>query len=225
MGDALADLSPWHSSVLGELLSLEYGASLKDDARVTGTVPVYGSNGQVGWHDRPLVEGPGIIVGRKGSVGRLAWSENSFWPIDTAYFVSLRKKTEWRWLFWLLQELNLERLDASTGIPGLNRKDVYRLRVDEPPPDEQRRIAEVLDTIDATIRETEALVAKLRQVRAGLLYDLFAYGLNVHSHLRDPAHDPGQFQDTQFGCIPRGWRLKPLGKALELIMDYRGRTP
>lgn len=82
---------------------------------------------------------------------------------------------------------------------------------------EQSRIAEILDTLDAVIRETEAVVAKLRQVKAGLLHDLLTRGLDAHGHLRDPARHPEQFQDSQLGLVPVGWEIR----TLEQITDPR----
>ena len=54
----------WRVCMLGELIELAYGKALKEENRKPGSIPVYGSNGQVGWHDEALAKGPGIIVGR-----------------------------------------------------------------------------------------------------------------------------------------------------------------
>jgi type I restriction enzyme S subunit len=72
---------------LQEVLTLKYGKALKKDARAGGAIPVYGSSGIVGYHDTPLTNGPGIVVGRKGNVGSVFWSEKDFFVIDTAYYV------------------------------------------------------------------------------------------------------------------------------------------
>jgi restriction endonuclease S subunit len=73
----------WGVKKLGDLLELAYGKALKAEDRRDGSVPVYGSNGQIGWHDRRLVPGPGIIVGRKGNPGIATWAPTDFFPIDT----------------------------------------------------------------------------------------------------------------------------------------------
>jgi len=77
----------WKVKTLGELLDLAYGKALKEDNRQPGAVPVYGSNGQVGWHIEKLVSGPGIVVGRKGNPGIVTWSPIDFFPIDTTFYV------------------------------------------------------------------------------------------------------------------------------------------
>ena len=93
---------------------------------------------------------------------------------------------------------------------------------------EQSRIAEILDTLDAAIRETEAVVAKLRQVKAGLLHDLLTRGLDEHGQLRHPE----QFQDSPLGRIPKDWDIVPLGQTFDMQLGKmmskdakRGRRP
>ena len=75
---------------------------------------------------------------------------------------------------------------------------------------EQRHIAEILDTADEAIRQTERLTAKLKLVKAGLLHDLLTRGLDEHGRLRDPQAHPEQFKDSPLGRIPRGWEVKRL---------------
>src|SRR5947207_8609438 len=153
----------WDNKPLGSIVSLDYGAGLPDTRRSGDGFPVYGSSGEVGRHCNYLVPGPGIIVGRKGTVGAVIWSTDSFWPIDTTYYVVPKGRFSLRWFYWLLSTLPLQRFDSSTGVPGLNRNDAYRLQIKIPPLVEQQRIAEILDTADAAIQQTEALIAKLKQ--------------------------------------------------------------
>jgi len=77
----------WEVKKLGDLLELAYGKALKAEDRQEGTVPVYGSNGQVGLHDERLVAGPGIIVGRKGNPGIVTWTPTDFFAIDTTFSI------------------------------------------------------------------------------------------------------------------------------------------
>ncbi|MDP3723964.1 MAG: restriction endonuclease subunit S [Candidatus Omnitrophota bacterium] len=184
--------------------------------------PVFGSNGVVGRHSRYLIEGSGIVVGRKGSVGRVCWSPEPFWPIDTAYYVVPKDGASLRWIYWLLSLINLKRLDAATGVPGLNRNDVYEVQAPLPDPPDQSRISAVLDTVDDAIAKTEAVIAKLKQVRAGLLNDLLTRGLDDHGQLRDPIAHPEQFQNAPLGRIPREWTVTRLGDVARI---RRGASP
>ena len=82
---------------------------------------------------------------------------------------------------------------------------------------EQRRIAVVLDTVDEAITETNALIMKLKQVRAGLLHGLLTCGLDEHDQLRDPIAHSEQFQDSHLGRIPKGWEVMRLGSCAQFV--------
>lgn len=209
--------NPTASKQLGELLSLEYGSALPEQVRSGYGYPVFGSNGIVGRHAGYLVNGPGIVVGRKGSVGEVCWSDESFWPIDTTYYVKARDGVHLRWLYWALKHSRINELDAATGVPGLNRNDAYQLAVFAPDADEQSSIAAILDTLDIAIEKSKTLIAKLRQVRAGLLRDLLTCGLDEQGQLRDPVVHPELFQETQVGRIPLGWQVTRLGRVAQFV--------
>jgi type I restriction enzyme, S subunit len=217
-----AQFEAYPKKPLGALFDLEYGAALPSTSRSGVGYPVFRSNGMVGRHSSYLVEGPGIMVGRKGSVGQLCWSDEPFWPIDTAYYVTPKEHNSLRWLYWVLSSLNLKSLDAATGVPGLNRNDVYAVEVHRPGSIEQSRIAAVLDTVDEAIVKTEAVVVKLKQVRSGLLYDLLTRGIDENGQLRDPLAHPQQFKKSPMGRIPKGWRCSTL---LDIADWFSGGTP
>lgn len=86
-------------------------------------------------------------------------------------------------------------LDTKVSIPSLP---------------EQSHIAGVLHTVDKTIVQTEAVIAKLKQVRAGLLHDLLTRGLDEHGYLRDPDRHPEAFKNSPLGRIPRNWEVLTL---------------
>jgi type I restriction enzyme S subunit len=154
----------WAVKRLGEILELNYGKALKQETRRGGDVPVYGSSGVVGYHDLPLVNGPGIVVGRKGNVGSIFWSDVDFYPIDTVYFVT--SKMPLRFLFYELQTKNFLNNDAA--VPGLNRNQAYSLETLAPPADilawfcqfadDFERQAAVLRFQNTTLRRTRDLL-------------------------------------------------------------------
>lgn len=101
---------------------------------------------------------------------------------------------------------------AGTTVESVDLKTFLSLPIFLPEPGEQRRIAEILDTVDATIQQTDALVAKLRQIKIGLIQDLLKYGLNTHGNLRDPAKEPNQFENSLFGSKPKEWEVVTLAE-------------
>lgn len=124
----------WEVETLGELLELAYGKALKADNRAHGDVPVYGSNGQVGWHDERLVVGPGVVVGRKGNPGTVTWSPTDFFPIDTTFYVVPKGRCpSLHFLFHALRTHDLAALGADSAVPGLNRNLAYMSKQVAPP--------------------------------------------------------------------------------------------
>ncbi len=138
----------WEEKQVEDVLELAYGKALKSSDRVDGGVPVYGSGGITGYHNQPLVDGPSIIVGRKGTVGSLYWEDGPFFPIDTVFYV--KPKAPLTFCFYLLQSLGLEGMNTDAAVPGLNRKNAYRL----PVPWSHDSIRAAFDDIVASLRQT-----------------------------------------------------------------------
>lgn len=115
----------WERREFGRVAQLNYGKALKAENRVDGPFPVYGSSGQVGSHEKALVEAPAIVVGRKGNVGSVYWCSENFWPIDTAYFISNEQSDYW--LYLTLPNIGFQNTDS--GVPGLNRDFAYSRKV------------------------------------------------------------------------------------------------
>ena len=132
----------WEVKKLGSVLELCYGKALKDDDRVPGEFHVYGSSGVVGTHNEALVKTPGLIVGRKGNVGSVYWSDCGFFPIDTVYYVKSELPNSF--LYFLLRSMNFINNDAA--VPGLNRSQAYSNLFFLPPPLLIKKYAEIADS-------------------------------------------------------------------------------
>lgn len=118
----------WTAPRVGSVLELVYGKALKSSDRQEGNVPVYGSGGITGCHNIPLVPHGSIIVGRKGTVGRLYWEDEPFFPIDTTYYVR-PLVAPLTFCYYAMQTLGLEKMNTDAVVPGLNRENVYRLEL------------------------------------------------------------------------------------------------
>jgi type I restriction enzyme, S subunit len=116
----------WKMRKVGDILSLEYGKSLTGLNRKSGNYPVVGSSGVVGYHDNFLVQGAGIVIGRKGTVGTVMWIENSFFPIDTTFYVKDKLgAAKLYYHYYLLRSLGLNKIGSHSAVPGLSRDAVY----------------------------------------------------------------------------------------------------
>jgi type I restriction enzyme S subunit len=166
---------------ISDILKLEYGESLTQTERQKGGFPVLGSNGIVGYHNQSLVKGPGIVIGRKGSIGVVKWIEEDFWPIDTTYYVVLiNKSIVLKWLSYKLGSLNLNNLNMATGVPGLNRDIVYAINLQVPDTQEQEKIVNIIETIEKRI---DLLMNKKNiyiKIRKQLMNDLLTNKLEVN---------------------------------------------
>ena len=199
-------MTDWPRVRLGDVLSLEYGKSLPARTRdPLGEYPVAGSNGPDGKHTTALVSSPGIVVGRKGSAGRVYWYDNDFWPIDTTYYVVPRMSLEIRWAYYLLSRLRLDRFATTTGVPGLNRNDAYGLEISLPPRSEQRRIVEILDQADRLRRRRSEADAKSERVIPSLFIKMFG----------DPAVNPMRWPCRSLSDLAIRFSDGPFGSNLK----------
>lgn len=196
----------WPVHQFKRICRLPYGDSLSSDARVAGIVPVMGSNGRVGSHTEANTEAPCIVIGRKGSFGKLNYSIEPTFAIDTTFFVDHRfTSAHIRWLFFLLNSLHLDHMTKDSAVPGLGREDVYGLLVPIPSPAEQYAIADFLDTetdkVDELIAKQERLIDLLREERTALISRAVTGGLGVDVPMKDSGIE-------WLGEIPAHWEAQ-----------------
>jgi type I restriction enzyme S subunit len=106
-------------------------------------------------------------------------------------------------------EPHLKSQTNGTGIPHVDRHVLEEVAVYRPAKPDQSKIAEVLDTLDAAIRGTEAVVAKLRAMKQGLLHDLLTRGIDANCDLRPPYPEaPHLYHQTPLGWLPKEWEAR-----------------
>ncbi|ADE11328.1 N-6 DNA methylase [Sideroxydans lithotrophicus] len=145
--------------------TLEYGSSLPKSERRDGPYPVLGSNGITGYHNKFLIEGPAIVIGRKGSAGEVTYVAENCFPIDTTYYVKPvnPEASDIRYLYQVLKTLKLTDLKGGAGIPGLNRKDVYEAhQIPLPPLAIQKEIVEEIEGYQKIIDGARQVVENYR---------------------------------------------------------------
>jgi type I restriction enzyme S subunit len=159
---------------LGEIFTLEYGKPLESEFRKSdGAYQAYGANGPISSANKFLIEGPCVIVGRKGSAGEITYVEDSVWPLDVTYYIKHNsKQTDLRYLFYVLKNLNIKQFVRGVK-PGLNRNDVYDLPIQVPSLETQREIVKKLDTafeaIDALEENLENSDKRVSQLLTSVL--------------------------------------------------------
>jgi type I restriction enzyme S subunit len=170
----------WTISNVGEILELAYGKGLKELNRNEGNIPVYGSGGVTGSHNDYLVQGPGIIVGRKGTVGSIYYEGGNFFPIDTVFYVIPRNNIPLSYCYFTLRNLKLNTMNTDAAVPGLNRRNVYRLRIPTVPTSLILifdKYVNGLMKLMSMQKETTLVLANLRDI---LLPELISGNLPIH---------------------------------------------
>lgn len=180
----------WVDCALGEIFSFEYGKSLTKASRIEGgSYLVYGSSGIVGFHNEFMVEGPALIVGRKGAAGEVHISKKNFWPIDTTYFIKPSSLLSVEFSFYLLKFCRLKKYESSTAIPGLNRDHAYAEKIRLPPFNEQKRIVskleELFSELDKGVENLRTAQQQLKVYRQALLKHAFEGKLTAEWRARN----------------------------------------
>jgi len=196
----------WREVRLGGWLEFKYGFGLPEKERVKGKILVYGSSGIVGWHNKAKVNGSGIIIGRKGNVGAVYFSEKPFYPIDTVYFVdSLKRKGDLKFFYYLLKTIDFKKVDINVGVPGLNRDTAHSLKVFIPEDtNEQKCIASVLSAFDDKIELNNKINQILEEIAQAIFKEWFV-------KFRFPGWQKVKFVDSELGKIPEEWKTGYLG--------------
>lgn len=209
------------SSRLRDLAEVHYGKSPNDVLSEDSTVPVIGTGGVYGRATRSLFCGPAVVVARKGTLGNPQFVDEPFWPVDTTYAVFAKPGVDTKWLYYSLAAFDLTKLNEATGVPSISRDWLYRVLLGSTDFCAQRRIAEILSTLDEAIAQTEALIAKHQQIKAGLMHDLFTRGVTSDGHLRPTREQaPGLYKESPLGWIPKEWEVKRLGDILRRYGGY-----
>lgn len=167
----------WRVVHLRDLLALRYGKALPANARRGGIVAVVGSSGVVGAHDEALVDGPVVVIGRKGTAGSVLWSDA--WPIDTTFYSAIRNGLDPIFVYYTLVHADLPHLTSDSAVPGRNREAAEDRRVRLPP---AGLVGEFASTVAPLFAQRDALGVEadtLTSVRDTLLPKLISGAIRV----------------------------------------------
>lgn len=211
---------------IGKRVTFEYGYGVRVDKELQGPYPIFGSNGVTGYINSFKVEGPGVIIGRKGSVGKVAYSDKNFTPTDTTYYLNIldKSKDDLKFWYYFLQILGLERLNTHSAVPGLSRELAYLLEIEIPSINIQKNAASVLSLIDSKIDCNNRLNAEL-ELMAKMLYDYWFVQFDFPDTSGRPYRTTGGkmvYNDVLKRQIPEGWMQSTIGETLK---THLGGTP
>ncbi len=190
----------WQTRRLKYVTRFCYGNALPENKRISGETVAFGSNGPVGTSSISNTLAPAIIVGRKGSFGKVTYSERPAFAIDTTYFIDNRNTSnDLKWLYYLLQVIDLDKLSQDTGVPGLSRESAYQKVVPVPPFETQREIADALDLgtarIDQIIGRIEGVIRCLVEYQNRLISDVVTGKIDIRESVANLPKDIEQLSD------------------------------
>ncbi len=195
--------------LLKDRVAFEYGFAVRVNEEPDGMYPIFGSNGPTGSIDSYKIEGPGVIVGRKGSVGKINFSPKNYTPTDTTYYLRIidSSKDDIKFWFYYLPLLNLERLNTHSAVPGLNRDVAYFTKVNPPEKKIQKKIVAVLSALDAKIELNNRINTEL-ETMAKTIYDYWFVQFDFPDKNGKPYKSSGGkmvYNETLKRPIPKGW--------------------
>jgi len=196
---------------LSDFITLQRGFDLPTAQRKEGTYPVVASTGIAGYHNEHKVEGPGVVIGRSGSIGGGQYIDGDFWPLNTTLWVKDFKGNSPRFTYYLLKSIDFSRYNAGAGVPTLNRNHIASLRIRSYERPQQERIASILSAYDELIENNRRRIQLLEQAARLLYKEWFV-------HLCFPGHEHVKIVDG----VPEGWERKAISDVSD---TFGGGTP
>lgn len=187
----------WRDATLKDLVFLQRGFDITKAQQKPGDVPVISSSGIKSHHSEAKVEGPGIVIGRKGTLGSVFFSEQDFWPHDTTLWSKELHGNSPRFVYYFLKTLRLENYNVGNANPTLNRNHIHDLEIRIPDRPTQDEIADILSAYDDLIENNRRRMALLEESARLLYREWFV-------HLRFPGHEHVPINDG----VPEGWERK-----------------
>ncbi len=195
----------WKPAVLRDLVFLQRGFDITKAQQNAGEVPVFSSAGLSSWHNEARAKGPGVIIGRKGTLGSVHYSEDDYWPHDTTLWSKSLRGNSARYVYYALKCLGLERFNVGGANPTINRNHIHGLPIYIPERGLQDEIVSILSAYDDLIENNRRRIALLEKAARLLYREWFV-------HFRFPGHEHVKIIDG----LPEGWKRLAASDAFEV---------
>jgi type I restriction enzyme S subunit len=171
----------WAETTVGAQLTLQRGFDITKDQQRDGDIPVVSSGGIKSFHDTPMAKAPGVVIGRKGTLGKCFFIDQDYWPHDTTLWVKDFKGNKPRFVYYLLLALNVKHLDSGTANPALNRNQVHPIKISWPSVPQQQELIRRLDSLGDEVQQLKSLyeqkLTALNDLKKSLLHQAFSGNL------------------------------------------------
>ena len=144
--------------ILAELATIKYGKNQKQVLSENGTIPIYGTGGLMGYATEALYSEPSVLIGRKGTIGKVKYVDHPFWTVDTLFYTIVNTEIVLpKYLYYVMSLIDLNNYNEGTTIPSLRTETLNRLEFDIPSLEEQELILSCLNPIDKKIEINSAI--------------------------------------------------------------------
>lgn len=201
----------WHKLTLKAFITLQRGFDLPVTEMKDGEIPVLGSTGVIGYHNKAKVNPPGVVTGRSGTIGVVQYTDKPYWPHNTSLWVRDFKLNNPKFVYYKMQTLNLDRFNSGASVPTLNRNNLDNLKVLIPDTPIQEKIAGILSTYDDLNGINRRRMQLLEESARLLFREWFVY-----------FHFPGLEKVKIVDGVPEGWKKENMNK---LVTFKRGVEP
>ncbi|MGC6568694.1 restriction endonuclease subunit S [Streptococcus sp. VTCC 12886] len=210
---------------LGDLIEFQRGYDLPKSEFRNGPYPVQSSNGILGYHIDYKVEGPGITIGRSGTVGIPHYLNENFYPHNTTLFVKDFKGNDRKYIYYLLKHLKLNDFKTGSGVPTMNRNHLHPLKVNAfIDKNYQVKLSSILSILDQKIALNNQINEEL-EAMAKTLYDYWFVQFDFPDENGKPYKSSGGkmvYNDQLKREIPEGWGVEKLENIANITM---GQSP
>ena len=159
---------------LSELATIKYGKNQKKVLSESGNVPIYGTGGLMGYATTSLYDKPSVLIGRKGTIGKVKYVEHPFWTVDTLFYTIVNTDIVLpKYLYYVMSLIDLNNYNEGTTIPSLRTETLNRLEFDIPSLVEQETILSCLNPIDEKIALNNAINNNLEQQAQAIYQQMF----------------------------------------------------
>lgn len=164
----------YNTYTLQELATIKYGKNQKKVLDEKGTVPIYGTGGLMGWANTALYDRPSVLIGRKGTIDKVRFVDHPFWTVDTLFYTIVNEELVLpKYLYCLLEMVDLVQYNEGTTIPSLRTETLNRLEFDIPPIEYQKEVLSYIDPIDRKIAINTEINENLEQQAQALFQSWF----------------------------------------------------
>lgn len=165
---------------LGELVQIKYGKNQKKVLSEEGTIPIYGTGGLMGYATEALYDKPSVLIGRKGTIGKVRYVDHPFWTVDTLFYTIVNTELVLpKYMFYLMSQMDLNAYNEGTTIPSLRTETLNRLEFDIPSIEEQKEVLSYLEPIDDKIQLNTEINKNLEQQAQTIFQERFQHHDNL----------------------------------------------